>query len=214
MNSKSTNTILTESKIADAIRIGVIRPTEIAKRYGVTKHAVYLFVRRHPSLMRMLGKSEESIEKARNAEARVRKQDRKRRAKATADPASFARRKDGKKKWANANRKLVRKRFNARRLKLRQEAIAHYGGKCECCGESQYEFLAIDHKNNDGAAHRKSLNSGQRREIFSYLKKQGWPEEFRVLCHNCNCAIGFYGYCPHSRTVTSTENNSHYVTVP
>lgn len=33
--------------------------------------------------------------------------------------------------------------------------------------------------------------------MFQWLSKHGLPTGFRVLCHNCNSAHGYYGYCPH-----------------
>ena len=32
---------------------------------------------------------------------------------------------------------------------------------------------------------------------WEWLLRHGFPEGFRVLCHNCNQAIGVYGACPH-----------------
>ena len=83
----------------------------------------------------------------------------------------------------------------------RREAITHYGGKCTCpgCGESNIEFLAFDHVDNDGSKHRRELNAGQRRNFARWLKQNNWPTNIRLLCHNCNCARGYYGYCPHER---------------
>ena len=77
--------------------------------------------------------------------------------------------------------------------KVKLEAIEHYGGKCACCGEKVVEFLTIDHKGGGGNKQLKSINGA----ISSWLKKHNWPKGFRVLCYNCNCAIGFFGYCPH-----------------
>ena len=78
---------------------------------------------------------------------------------------------------------------------LKISAFENYGGVfCACCGESHQEFLTIDHINNDGAQHRrdeKIIN------IYRWLKKQNYPEGFRVLCFNCNAAYGLFGYCPH-----------------
>ena len=79
------------------------------------------------------------------------------------------------------------------RIKLRLEVLAHYGGKCACCGEGRYEFMAIDHIHGGGGAHRRMINGSLER----WLKKNNWPDGFRVLCHNCNHALGRYGYCPH-----------------
>lgn len=36
-------------------------------------------------------------------------------------------------------------------------------------------------------------------DMAQWCRRNGYPKGFRVLCHNCNMAIGFYGYCPHSR---------------
>lgn len=81
----------------------------------------------------------------------------------------------------------------------RQRALLHYGGECACCGEDRYEFLAIDHEHGGGNQHRKKLKAeGKGGSAFPrWLFDQGYPEGFRVLCHNCNSALGYYGYCPH-----------------
>src|SRR5689334_6761973 len=67
---------------------------------------------------------------------------------------------------------------------VREEVLAHYGGKCMCpgCTEAQYEFLAIDHIHGGGRKHRESIKT----PLPYWLKKNGFPEGFRVLCHNCN----------------------------
>jgi len=35
--------------------------------------------------------------------------------------------------------------------------------------------------------------------FYSLLRRLGYPDGFRVLCHNCNMAYGFYKTCPHVR---------------
>jgi hypothetical protein len=85
---------------------------------------------------------------------------------------------------------------------LRLEVLKHYSGsppKCSCCGEPRIEFLAMDHENDDGGEHRREIKAAGSRTIYSWLKKHGYPTGFRVLCHNCNLARGFYGYCPHEK---------------
>jgi len=77
----------------------------------------------------------------------------------------------------------------------RQACIDKYGGKCTCCGETRYEFLAFDHINGSGNKHRRELKGAKR--IQQWLKENNYPEGFRILCHNCNLAKGFYGRCPH-----------------
>lgn len=91
--------------------------------------------------------------------------------------------------------------------KQRLECISHYSnGKnsCKCCGENHLEFLAIDHINGGGSKERKEIKK-KYYSIYSYLIKTGFPEGYRVLCHNCNLSLGFYGYCPHENGVKVEE---------
>jgi hypothetical protein len=78
----------------------------------------------------------------------------------------------------------------------RTDALVAYGNKCACCGEVTTEFLGIDHIDGGGVQHRKEL-ALQGTHLYLWLKKEGYPEGFQVLCHNCNLAKGFYGVCPH-----------------
>lgn len=87
------------------------------------------------------------------------------------------------------------------RYNIRQEVLKHYSGdkpRCACCGETYIEFLCIDHMNNDGYQQRKKLGGGSSL-IYEWLRKNKFPSGYRVLCHNCNQALGFYGYCPHKK---------------
>lgn len=84
-------------------------------------------------------------------------------------------------------------------LKRRQriEVVAHYSGgtnACACCGEATFDFLALDHVNGGGCKHHKECNGN----VYSWVVQHGFPEGFRVLCFNCNFAIGHYGRCPHA----------------
>jgi hypothetical protein len=77
----------------------------------------------------------------------------------------------------------------------KQLVISHYGGECCCCGEKKIKFLTLDHKNNDGAAHRKSIN---RVQFYPWVIKNNYPLYLQILCWNCN--LGKYhnnGICPH-----------------
>jgi len=78
----------------------------------------------------------------------------------------------------------------------RLEALAAYGAQCACCGETTEEFLGIDHINGGGTAHRRERGL-LGNNLNRWLRQQGYPSEFQVLCHNCNLAKGFYGACPH-----------------
>jgi hypothetical protein len=87
---------------------------------------------------------------------------------------------------------------NNRNKQRRYVVLCHYGGnppKCACCGENTIEFLSIDHVNNDGFKHRKLVGGGS--SLNKWLVKHNFPIGFQILCHNCNCAKGFYGKCPH-----------------
>jgi hypothetical protein len=86
--------------------------------------------------------------------------------------------------------------------RVRLEALSRYGGdppRCACCGENALEFLSLDHTNGGGCAHRRALKKPGGFSLSLWLRQRGFPDGFRVLCHNCNQAIGFYGYCPHQR---------------
>lgn len=89
-----------------------------------------------------------------------------------------------------------------RKRQKRVKVLSHYGGsppKCACCGEGHQEFLCIDHTHGRGNEHRRSIGRNSGAAFYDWLVKEGYPEGFRVLCHNCNSATGFYGYCPHTR---------------
>lgn len=77
---------------------------------------------------------------------------------------------------------------------LRLLIFEHYGQcQCACCGEGTLEFLQLDHITPCGR--RGSNKSGV--PFYWSLKKQGFPAGYRVLCANCNSAVGFFGFCPH-----------------
>lgn len=92
----------------------------------------------------------------------------------------------------------ARKWGKAYRAKLRADALEFYGGKCACCGESEPMFLTIDHVDGGGGNHRREIGNGGA-AINAFLRRKGYPKDgFQILCHNCNCAKGFYGACPHT----------------
>lgn len=120
-----------------------------------------------------------------------------RRARYATDPGFRARSAAGSVEWYRRNTALTRRRRQTARL----EMIEAYGAKCVCCGEAAVEFLTMDHVGGWGAEHRAADKSAGSRLPF-LLKKQGWPKNgYQLLCWNCNCARGIYGYCPHGRLV-------------
>jgi hypothetical protein len=86
------------------------------------------------------------------------------------------------------------------RVRLRLAALQNYSQgdpHCLCCGETTLEFLALDHINGGGNAHRKAIRPTSVQSMYEWAKRNGYPPIFQVLCHNCNLAKGFYGRCPH-----------------
>lgn len=82
--------------------------------------------------------------------------------------------------------------------KIKREVLLHYSNntlKCTCCGESIYEFLTIDHINNDGKEHRKQIGTSSH-AIYSWLLNNGFPIGYATRCFNCNCGRKL-GICPH-----------------
>jgi len=83
----------------------------------------------------------------------------------------------------------------------RREAVLAYGGKCNCCGESQINRLTIGHPRNDGGKHRKM--TWTEKTFYRHLKKMGYPPApdgfgIEVQCWNCNAgAEANRGVCPH-----------------
>jgi hypothetical protein len=101
-----------------------------------------------------------------------------------------------------------RTRMTIYRAKERLLALQAYGGehpRCACpgCKEDRMEFLAIDHIDGGGGIHRRAMVAQQskgkkaRRDqspgggtFFRWLRQNGYPPGYRVLCHNCNMARG------------------------
>lgn len=96
---------------------------------------------------------------------------------------------------------IQKSRYN-RSIKLRNEVFSHYMTddiiKCSCkdCNITDIGVLTIDHINGDGSEHRKRIGYGD--QIYRDIKKQNYPNDYRILCRNCNQALGNYGYCPHN----------------
>ena len=101
------------------------------------------------------------------------------------------------KQWA----KNAMPRQRQLRWQRRLEALAAYGGTCTCCGETEITFLTIDHVENDGAAHRRQPRVDH--AIGIWLRRNGYPPGFQVLCWNCNLAKALYGNCPHQTASTA-----------
>lgn len=97
------------------------------------------------------------------------------------------------------NKNLLRIKEHNNNLARKIKVLTYYAKgipKCACCGEKHIEFLSIDHINGNGKEHRRQI----KQNIWKWLIKNKFPKGFRVLCFNCNCSMGFHGYCPHKTT--------------
>ena len=78
---------------------------------------------------------------------------------------------------------------------LREKIFDHYGNVCACCGETESDFLCIDHIEGGGNKHRQEIieahNEG--RSMYRWLDKMNYPEGFQTLCANCNASKGRKG---------------------
>lgn len=96
-------------------------------------------------------------------------------------------------------------RVNGRRkskkaiAELRGKCLEYYGKECRCCGIRILQFLTIDHKEGKGNIQRKKLFgyniSGV--PMYRWLIKNNFPNEYQVLCMNCNWATRYGTICPH-----------------
>lgn len=85
------------------------------------------------------------------------------------------------------------------RRSIKQQAIDNYGGKCVCCNESNIAFLTFDHVDSNGGERRQRVPQQKGGSAMHYwLRRNGYPNEFQILCYNCNLARDHNdGICPH-----------------
>jgi hypothetical protein len=108
---------------------------------------------------------------------------------------------DGRGRWKRTSPKQTREQHAAQvrryRRELRHKVINGLGGVCACCDEARFEFLSIDHINNDGKEHRARLNGLL--AVLLEIQREGYPRDrYQVLCYNCNLGRAFnHGVCPH-----------------
>ena len=64
-------------------------------------------------------------------------------------------------------------------MAFKRRVASHYGGRCECCGETTIEFLQLHRSNLDGAEHRKKIvaESDAMSQWKTYLKGQNWKAQ-------------------------------------
>jgi len=95
-----------------------------------------------------------------------------------ADPAA---------KWTPERRKQANDLSRVRYEKLRSEVFTKHGGECAACGETEWMFLTLDHRNNDGWEQRANDPYGQTGAgLYKKILRYGMPHDLEILCFNCN----------------------------
>jgi len=87
------------------------------------------------------------------------------------------------------NREKIRAKDYSRHLILKVEVIRHYAPSLSCqrCGFDDIRALSIDHIDGGGRRHGRAIGigSGSGHHLYRWLKKNGYPLGFQVLCMNC-----------------------------
>lgn len=92
--------------------------------------------------------------------------------------------------WAVAHPEKMRAAHTAPKRKF----IAEFGGACQCCGVTYYEFLTLEHLNGRGE-HERGITG---HVMYRKARAEGYPKDkYGLLCFNCNSAKGLFGICPH-----------------
>lgn len=100
-----------------------------------------------------------------------------------------------KKYYTGKNQSSAREKVIIANRILKSKFLEMYGGKCQCCGITTYEFLCLDHIQGRNRKYKNETgNVAYRRAIEEYD-----PTEYRILCANCNAATRFGRTCPHKQ---------------
>ncbi len=112
--------------------------------------------------------------------------------------------------WQKANPEKRRTNALAHYYRLQHDAVMAYGGfECACCSEREPMFLSLDHVNNDGREHREQIGSTGGARFYKWLRDNGYPPGFQVLCMNCNHGRHRNGgVCPHKEGATTIPKGS------
>lgn len=109
------------------------------------------------------------------------------------------------KQYYEKNREKIsrcRRKYNQAKHKEYREAVLRvYGSVCKCCGETETQFLSIDHIDN-GHGNPADRSHGP---IYRILCQKKFPPGYQILCHTCNFAKGRYGTCPHQLLKTPID---------
>jgi len=85
-------------------------------------------------------------------------------------------------------------------IKFKNMILNHYGKYCACCGIRDYDVLCIDHINNGGNKHRKSIRK-QGIEFYRWIINNKYPSFLRIMCYSCNNGRRLNNsVCPHQQS--------------
>ncbi len=98
--------------------------------------------------------------------------------------------------WKKKNKEKVIEESKRYRKGLKIKALQSYGSKkpkCVCCGETEIDFLCLDHIDNNGNKQRKKHGIGT--SFLKWLKVNNYPKNLRlqVMCFNCNMSKRIQG---------------------
>jgi len=78
-------------------------------------------------------------------------------------------------------------RYRDYRFQAKLEVLEAYGGPvCAGCGGDNIETLEIDHIGGGGRKHLREENLSGGYQFYLWLRKNGFPPGYRVLCPTCN----------------------------
>ena len=91
---------------------------------------------------------------------------------------------DTGRQYRKKNRLKIAERKGKYNIKLKQDVLSHYSAelKCKRCRYTDIRALTIDHIDGNGWKHRRELGACN---LYSWLKRNGYPTGFQVLCMNC-----------------------------
>jgi hypothetical protein len=104
----------------------------------------------------------------------------------------------GRKVCKRCKNRLTAKTSREFRTELKEVVLRHYSPDLSCqCSKCPFKkpgiaFLSLDHINGKGEHGREV-----RRRLYQWVKNEGYPAGFQVLCFNCNLAKSNKGECPH-----------------
>lgn len=86
-----------------------------------------------------------------------------------------------RKAYYEANKDKIKEALKRYYLATRREAFVHYGRNCSECKESNEGFLTLDHINDDGAKHRRTIGSN----LYLWAKRNHYPPVLQTMCYSC-----------------------------